>query len=84
MLLLFILFLPLAVAQAEEPVASDTPRQDEARQSLESNSLPPFRELAGKLYKTTGIASFFSTHPFHWNEGPGRALMIAVGGLLLF
>ncbi len=83
MLLSFIFFLALAVAQAEESVVSDAPRQDDVQQRMESTRLPSFQELAGKLYKTTGIASFLPAHQFHWSEGPGRALMIAIGGLLL-
>ena len=48
MLLLFILFLPLAVTQAEEPAASDTPRQDGARQSLEFQQLATIPGACGK------------------------------------
>ena len=84
MLLSLIFLLALAVAEAQERLESDTPPASGFQERMEPSRLPSFQELTGKLYKTTGIASFFFGHQSHWTEGLGRVLMIAIGGLLLF
>ncbi|MGL1930832.1 MAG: sodium ion-translocating decarboxylase subunit beta [Desulfotalea sp.] len=49
-----------------------------------TNSLPSVSELAGKLFKTTGIYGFIHGQTRDWTIGLGRVLMICVGLLLIF
>ena len=83
LLVLSLIFL-MAPAMAQERVESDTPQKGGTQEKKAPARLPSFQELTEKLYKTTGIASFFSGQQSHWTKGLGRVLMIGTGGLLLF
>lgn len=50
-----------------------------------SKKLPPFSELLGNLFKTTGLYGIFDGQMNRdWTVGIGRVLMIGVGLLLLY
>lgn len=60
-------------------IITDTPMAET------SKTLPPLSELAGNLYKTTGIYSIIEGQlKKDWTVGVGRVLMIVVGLTLIF
>jgi len=64
---------------ATSAIIADTPMTEA------SKKLPPVSELAGKLYKTTGIYAIIEGQlTKDWTVGIGRVLMIVVGLTLIF
>ena len=52
--------------------------------SRSGEALPSIKDLAIKLWQTTGLAALFAGQLLDWTEGLGRIIMTAVGLLLLF
>ena len=52
--------------------------------SSPSRSLPEAGELAGNLFKATGVSKYVNGQKRDWTHGSGRMIMIFIGGVLLY
>lgn len=64
--------IKVSTVVVDQPITSNT------------TSLPSVSELAGNLFKTTGIYGFIDGQSRDWTIGSGRILMICVGLLLIY